>query len=190
MQSFAESLTPSGRSAAALQSAALVTLGVAVLTLSAKFQVPFWPVPMTLQTLAVVVLGMLAGPRLAAATIGLYIAIGAMGLPVFAGTPQRGVGVAYLLGPTGGYVLGFALAMPLAGWAARHGFDRSTARALLVALAAMLAIYLPGYLWLGAQIGYEKAWVAGVVPFALADGLKILLAGLLVPAIWRMRRGG
>jgi biotin transport system substrate-specific component len=142
---------------------------------------------MTMQTFAVIALGLLYGPQLALLTAVVYVAQGAAGLPVFAGTPERGLGVAYLLGPTGGYILGFLIAMPAVGALARRGWDRSFALGIAAAAFGMLLIYLPGLVWLGAHIGYGKAVAVGAVPFLLADLCKLLLAGLLVPALRRLR---
>ena len=106
----------------------LAVLGSLLLIASAKVQVPFWPVPMTMQTFAVLVIGMTFGPRLGAATVLLYLVQGAVGLPVFAGTPAKGIGIAYMVGPTGGYLIGFVAAAYLAGRLAMRGWDRSEER--------------------------------------------------------------
>ena len=102
----------------------LALVGTLALTVSAKTQIPFWPVPMTMQTFVVLVIGMAYGARLGVATIALYLLEGALGLPVFAGTPEKGVGLAYMMGPTGGYLLGFVAGAWLCGWLAERGFDR------------------------------------------------------------------
>ena len=108
----------------------LALVGTLALTVSAKTQIPFWPVPMTMQTFAVLVIGMAyGGTRLGVATIALYLLEGALGLPVFAGTP-KGLGLAYMMGPTGGYLLGFVAGAWLCGWPAERGFDRSPLKAL------------------------------------------------------------
>jgi biotin transport system substrate-specific component len=172
----------------ALLAALAVVAGSLLLTASAKTQVPFWPVPMTMQTFVVVALALLYGPRLGLLTIAIYVGQGALGLPVFAGTPERGVGLAYLAGPTGGYVVGFVAATMLVGWLARRGWDRSVPLAIAAAALGMALIYLPGVAWLAGYVGFQKAVAVGAVPFLLADAAKILLAGLLVPTLRRTRR--
>jgi len=168
--------------------AILVVLAVAgslALTLSAKTQVPFWPVPMTMQTFVVLVIGLAYGWRLGAATVALYLAEGALGLPVFAGTPEKGIGLAYMMGPTGGFLVGFAVAAAVTGWLAERGFDRSMATTALAMLAGNIVIYGFGVAWLASLIGIEKAIKFGVVPFLLSDAVKIALAACLMPLAWK-----
>ena len=139
---------------------------------------------MTLQTLAVLIIGMAYGWRLGAATVALYLAQGAVGLPVFAGTPEKGIGLAYMIGPTGGYLVGFLLAAMAVGYLAERGWDRNiftTAGAMLIGNAL---IYIPGLFWLGSLIGWDKAIQFGIQPFLLADLFKLVLAALFMPMIW------
>ena len=171
----------------------LAVAGTALIAFSAKINIPFYPVPMTMQTFTILVLAMAYGPRLGAAMLALYIAEGAVGLPVFAGTPEKGIGLAYLLGPTGGYILGFLLAAMLVGWLAQRGFDRSPVKAGTAMLAGNIAIYVPGLLWLGALVGWDKPVLAwGLYPFVLGDLFKIALGAALLPGIWALigRRNG
>ena len=165
----------------------LVVLGSALLALSSKFTVPFYPVPMTLQTFVVLVLGMAMGWRMAAATVLLYLAEGAAGLPVFAGSPAKGIGMAYMMGSTGGYLIGFLLAAPLCGWLAEKGWDRNpltTAGAMLLGNAV---IYIPGLLWLGALVGWDKPILEwGFTPFLLGDLTKLALAAAILPLCWKI----
>ncbi len=143
---FADRLWPTAAGRGVLRALALALFGSLLLWASAKVQVPFYPVPMTFQTAVILLIGVAYGPRLGVATVLLYLAEGAVGLPVFAGTPERGIGLAYMAGPTGGYLLGFVLAAGIAGWAAersRHWL--TTALGLLVALAT---IHLLGFAWL------------------------------------------
>lgn len=164
----------------------LAVAGSIALWISAKVQIPFFPVPMTLQTLVVLVIGMAYGWRLGAATIALYLAQGAMGLPVFAGTPEKGIGLAYMIGPTGGFLLGFLLAAVAVGYLAERGWDRNiftTAGAMLVGNAL---IYVPGLFWLASIIGWDKSIEFGIVPFLLADLFKLILAALFMPLIWNV----
>ncbi len=163
----------------------LAVLGSLLLIAAAKVQVPFWPVPMTMQTFAVLVIGMTFGPRLGAATVLLYLVQGAVGLPVFAGTPAKGIGIAYMVGPTGGYLIGFVAAAYLAGRLAMRGWDRKPLLTALAMVLGMAVIYVLGVAWLSTLIGVAKALQFGVVPFLLADGLKIVLAMVLLPLAWR-----
>ena len=164
---------------------ALVLAGTALLALAAKVQVPFWPVPMTLQTLAVLMIGATLGARMAGATLLAYLAEGAVGLPVFA----SGAGLAYMAGPTGGYLLGFLLAAVFVGLAADRGWLRGGVPAAAVMFAAMALIYLPGVAWLAALIGAEKAVAGGLVPFLPAEAFKLALAVLLARPLARRGRG-
>jgi biotin transport system substrate-specific component len=170
----------------------LVVIGTLALTLSAKYQVPLAPVPMSMQSLVAIGLGFALGPVLGGAAVLAYLAQGALGLPVFAGTPQHGLGLGYMMGPTGGYLLGFLLAAVTAGALTRAGWARGLFGAVAVALAATAVLYLAGLLWLGAYIGFnEKLLHAGLYPFLLGDAIKVVLAGLAVSQIERAvaRRG-
>ena len=176
-----------------VQSLVLVLAGTAVLTISAKVQVPFWPVPMTLQTLAVMLIGAAYGSRLAVVTVLAYIAEGAIGLPVFANTPPQIAGPAYLIGPTAGYIWGWVVAAGIIGFAADRGASRSIGKLFVAILIGEVALFAMGFAWLAwfatlssgeIGLGAEKALAAGVTPFILADLLKIALASLLVPAAW------
>ena len=164
---------------------ALVLAGSLLLTLSAKIQIPFWPVPMTMQPYVVLVLGMALGPRLGTAAVVLYMLQGALGLPVFAGTPEKGIGLAYMAGPTGGYLAGFVLAAAATGLMAGRGLDRHPLGALLTATVGMVIIYACGLVWLSSLIGWNKAVAFGALPFMLGDALKILLAMVTLPLAWR-----
>ena len=166
---------------------ALVALvGTGLLTLSAKINVPFYPVPMTMQTFAVLVIGMVFGWKLGAATVSIYIIEGMFGLPVFAGTPAKGVGLAYMAGPTGGYLIGFLLASTLVGYLGEKGFDRNFVMTLIAMLTGVMVIFVMGYLWLAHLIGPEKAFQFGVLPFLWAEVFKIALAALVLPACWKL----
>ena len=169
----------------------LAIVGSLLLTLSAKIQVPFWPVPMTMQTFAVLVIGMAFGPRLGMATVGLYLLEGAFGLPVFAGTPTKGIGLAYMMGPTGGYLAGFLVAAGLVGYLSWRGWDRSVLMTLAAMVLGTAVIFLFGVPWLAYLIGFEKAIQFGLTPFLPAAALKIGLAAALLPTCWKLvgRRG-
>lgn len=165
------SLWPQLRTSLALQ-VLVVALGSIILTLSAKIQVPFWPVPMTMQTGVVVLFGAAMGWKLAGATVLAYLAQGALGLPVF----SKGGGLAYLAGPTGGYLIGFLAAAVLVGWLIERGYGRSLVTAFLAILAGDALIFAMGAGWLSTLIGFEKAIAVGVVPFLPAEALKVALA--------------
>ena len=167
----------------------LAVVGSLALWLSAKIQVPFYPVPITMQTFVVLVMGMAFGWRLGATTVLLYLAEGMVGLPVFAGTPERGIGLGYMVGPTGGYLLGFLLAAAAVGWLGQRGWDRRIATTLAAMVLGTLIIYVPGLTWLGVVIGWDKPVLElGLWPFLLGDALKIALAALVLPSIWRIFR--
>lgn len=171
-----------------LRLAVLAFAGALLLTVSAKLKVPFYPVPMTMQTFVLLVIGAAYGWRLAAATVLLYLAQGAMGLPVFADTPEKGLGLAYMAGPTGGYLVGFVAAAALVGWLAERGWDRSVGRLAVAMAAGHALVFAFGVLWLGALIGFDKAWAVGVAPFYLATLLKTALAAATLPVVWRFVR--
>ncbi len=173
------------RDSAALRNAALVIGGSLLLWASAKVSVPFWPVPMTMQGFAVLALGLALGSRLATAAIVLYLIEGASGLPVFTGTPEKGIGLAYMMGPTGGYLIGFLLAGFVVGLAADRGWGRHAVTALPVALIGAALIYLPGLAWLGQFVGYgDKLIAVGLLPFIPGDVMKATLAALVVSGTW------
>ena len=162
----------------------LVLIGSLLLTLSAKIQVPFYPVPMTMQTCVLLFISMTLGSKLASLTVLLYLVEGALGLPVFAGTPLKGLGLEYILGPTGGYLLGFFLASCIVGYLADNGFDRTFFRAFIAMLIGTILIFLCGYVWLSGFIGLEKAMQYGVLPFFWSELFKIGLATAALPICW------
>jgi biotin transport system substrate-specific component len=186
---IASVLWPANGQVKAVRLAVLAVLGTLLLTLSAKLHVPFYPVPMTFQTLVVLGLGMAYGWRLGAATVALYLLQGALGLPVFSGTPEKGIGLAYLLGPTGGYLFGFFLAAGVCGWLAERGWDRSVITTALAMLIGNVIIYVPGLLWLGGLFGWDKPILEwGLTPFILGDAMKLALAAVLMPLAWKLLR--
>ena len=170
-----------------LKQAALVVAGIASLAVFAKIKVPMWPVPITMGTFAVLTIGAAYGPKLGLTTILGYMIVGALGYDVFAGSSAEAFGLDYMMGGTGGYLLGYVLATLALGWAARRGFDRSVPGMAGAMLLGNALIYIPGLLWLGALYGWDKPILAwGLTPFLLGDALKLLLAALLVPAVWKM----
>ncbi|WP_374650837.1 biotin transporter BioY [Dongia sp.] len=174
----------SGLASNRLYQVLLVLGGTILLAVSAKVQVPFWPVPMTMQTFVVLMIGATLGARLAGATMLAYLVEGAAGLPVFAG----GVGFGYIAGPTGGYLIGFVLGATLVGWLADRGFGRSILTTLLAFLAGEIAIFVLGTGWLATLIGLDKALRGGLVPFLPGEAIKVALACAVLPIAWRLVR--
>lgn len=166
-----------------LRLAVLAVAGSALLAVSSKIQVPMWPVPMTMQTFAVLAIGMAYGWRLGGATILLYMAEGAIGLPVFA----KGGGMAYFFEATSmGYIYGYLPAAMLVGWLAQRGWDRSFATTALAMLFGNVLIYVPGLLWLGMIVGWDKPVLEwGLTPFIVGDLVKLLLAAAVLPLAWK-----
>jgi biotin transport system substrate-specific component len=164
----------------------LAAVGVGLLTLSAKMQIPSWPVPMTMQTYVILVIGMAYGTRLGVATVLAYLAAGAAGLPVFAGTPEKGVGIAYMAGPTGGYLLGFVVAAWVCGCLAARGWDRGLATSLIAMATGHLLILGLGVAWLATLVGWSSAVELGLAPFIAATVVKTLLAAATLPVAWRL----
>ena len=173
-----------------LRTIILIALGTALLTLSAKINLPLPYVPMTLQTLVVLVIGAVYGWRLGTATVIAYLAEGAIGWPVFAGPVG---GLAPLMGPTAGYLVGFVAAAFVTGWLSERGWDRSVPLLFVAMAAGHVIILAAGFAWLafGMKLGVEKAWLVGVAPFVAASLIKNALGAALVPASRRLldRRG-
>lgn len=165
----------------------LVFAGSVLLTVAAKVQIPFYPVPMTMQTFAVLGLGMALGWRMGATAVLFYLAQGAAGLPVFSGTPEKGIGLLYMAGPTGGYLFGFVLAAAACGWLAERGWDRKVLTTALAMLIGNAVIYVPGVLYLGVLFGWDKPILEwGLTPFLLGDLAKLALAAAVLPAAWQL----
>jgi biotin transport system substrate-specific component len=168
----------------------LIALGTALLTLSAKINLPLPYVPMTLQTLVVLMIGAGYGWRLGSATVIVYLAEGAIGLPVFAGPVG---GLAPFIGPTAGYLIGFVPAAFIVGWLSERGWDRSVPLLFVAMAVGHIIILAAGLAWLavGMKLGFEKAWLVGIAPFIAASVIKNALGAALVPAIRRVldRRG-
>lgn len=179
-QTLIGALWPEDSLARPLRLAILAIVGTALLTLSAKIQVWPGPVPITMQTFVILAIGMAYGWRLGGATLLLYLAEGAVGLPVF----SAGGGIAYFAGPTGGYLVGFVLAAALTGWLAERGWDRRPMNTALAMLAGNVAIYVPGLAWLAALKGPEIAVKYGLMPFLVSDLVKLALATAVLPVAW------
>ena len=164
----------------------IALLGSIFLAISSKVKIPFYPVPMTMQTLVVLLIGICFGWKLGIATISLYIFEGVIGLPVFSGTPEKGVGLAYFMGPTMGYLIGFIIAGYLAG---RFIYDNNYFLNFLKLTFAISFIYIFGMLWLGTLIGWDKPiFELGARPFLLAEVLKILIATISINQVKKLRK--
>jgi biotin transport system substrate-specific component len=165
-----------------LRAVVLVALGTALLTLSAKINIPLPYVPMTMQTLVVLMIGAVYGWRLGTATMLAYLAEGLSGLPVFAGPVG---GLAPLVGPTAGYLVGFVAAALATGWLAERGWGRSVPRLFVAMGLGHLLILALGFAWLafGLKLGADKAWLVGVAPFIAGTLVKNALGAALVPAL-------
>jgi biotin transport system substrate-specific component len=167
--------------------AALVVVGIAILAVAAKIKLPMWPVPITMGTFAVLSIGAAYGARLGLATIFGYMLIGALGFDVFAGSTATKFGLEYMMGGTGGYLVGYVLATVLLGALARKGWDRSAPKMALAMLLGNALIYIPGLIWLGMLYGFDKPILAwGLTPFLVGDVIKLALAAALFPAIWKL----
>ena len=163
----------------------LAILGTLLLTISAKIKIPFYPVPMTMQTFVVLFLGITLGNKIGLLTVSLYLFEGIFGLPVFAGTPEKGIGLIYFTGPTMGYLVGFLLAAYLAG---TFKYDLGIINTFLKLIALVSVIYFFGLIWLGTLIGWEKPiFKLGAQPFLLAELFKILLLLFLIPALLKIK---
>ena len=163
-----------------------IFLGSILLTISAKIKIPFYPVPMTMQTFVVLLMGIAFGWKIGLATISLYLFEGIIGLPVFAGTPEKGVGFVYFTGPTMGYLIGFLFATFIAGYL---NLKTNMLSVFLKLILSVSIIYVLGILWLGNLIGWDKPlFQLGVMPFLLAELFKISLLTVLTKKIIRFRK--
>ena len=169
-----------------IKSIIIIFLGSIILAISAKIKIPFYPVPMTMQTFVVMFLGISFGYKIALATVTLYLLEGILGLPVFSNSPERGVGLAYFTGPTMGYLLGFLTASFLASLINK---DDNYFLIFLKLIFSVSTIYLLGILWLGTVIGWDKPiFELGVMPFLLAELFKILLLMILTKKLLKLRK--
>ncbi len=175
-----------------LKNVVLALIGTALIAISARIQVPMWPVPMTMQTFAVLVIGMAYGSRLGFATVMLYLAEGAVGLPVFAG----GGGLHYFAGTTTGYLAGFAIAAFVVGYLAERGWDRDPVRTIAANALGTAVIFVLGGIWLAGFLmvakgmpladGAATSLAKGVTPFLIGAAVKIALAAAVLPLAWKL----
>ncbi len=164
----------------------IVLLGSLALTISAKIKIPFYPVPMTMQTFIVLFLGITFGYKIGVATVGLYLFEGILGLPVFSNSPEKGVGLIYFTGPTMGYLIGFLFATFFAGYI---NLNKNVFIIFIKLIASVSIIYLFGVIWLGILIGWDKPIIQlGVTPFLLAELFKILILTLLTKKLIGLKK--
>ena len=164
----------------------LALIGTILLALSSKIKIPFYPVPMTMQTLVILIIGISFGWKLGIVTVSLYLFEGIIGLPVFSGTPEKGIGLVYFTGPTMGYLIGFLIAVFFAG---RFNYDNNLIKNFLKLAFATSFIYILGMIWLGGLIGWDKPiFKLGAQPFLLAELFKILLATFAIHQIKKIKK--
>jgi len=179
-------LVKSFRQSKLLKYVFLALIGSIILAISSKIKIPFYPVPMTMQTLIVLVIGIGFGWKLGLATVSLYLFEGIIGLPVFSGTPEKGIGLIYFTGPTMGYLLGFLVAAYVSG---KFNYDNNLIKNFLKLLLATSFIYILGMAWLGNLIGWEKPiFQLGAQPFLLAEVFKILIAACAINQIKKINK--
>ena len=161
-------------------------IGTALITISAKIKIPFYPIPMTMQTFVILLIGVTLGYKMGLATVGLYLFEGIIGLPVFASSPEKGIGIAYFIGPTMGYLIGFLVAVYFAGL---FKYDKGLINTFLKLIFSVSFIYILGLVWLGVLIGWDKPiFKLGAQPFLLAELLKILLLLFLTPMLLKVKK--
>ena len=164
----------------------LALIGSIILAVSSKIKIPFYPVPMTMQTLVVLMIGIVFGWKLGLATVSLYLFEGIIGLPVFSGTPEKGLGLVYFTGPTMGYLLGFLVAVYISG---KFSYDSNIIKNFLKLLLATSFIYILGMTWLGNLIGWNKPiFQLGAQPFLLAELFKILIVTFAISQIRKIKK--
>ena len=164
----------------------IALMGSVILAISSKIKIPFYPVPMTMQTLVVLIIGVGFGWKLGVTTVALYLFEGMIGLPVFSGSPEKGIGLVYFTGPTMGYLLGFLVATYLSG---KFIYDNNIVKTFLKLFFATSFIYISGMAWLGSLIGWDKPiFLLGAQPFLLAELFKILIATLAINQIKKIRK--
>ena len=170
----------------ALKAFIVIFLGTMILTISAKLKIPFYPVPMTMQTFVVLFLGLAFGYKIGLATVSVYLLEGIIGIPVFSNSPEKGVGLVYFTGPTMGYLIGFLFAVFFAGFL---DFKNNIFVTFIKLIFAVSTIYLLGVFWLGTLIGWDKPILElGVTPFLLAELFKICLLTILAKKIIKFRK--
>ncbi len=173
----------------------IALIGSILLAVSSKIKIPFYPVPMTMQTFIILAIGICFGWKLAITTVSLYLFEGIIGLPVFSGTPEKGIGLVYFTGPTMGYLIGFLFAAFLTGflkfndWSKKNNFSyKNFVLNFVKLLISVSVIYLLGIVWLSQFVGWDKVLLFGFKPFWLAEIFKIMILSFLIPFILKLRK--
>ncbi|MFV0359793.1 biotin transporter BioY [Tropicimonas sp.] len=188
-KALVEAIGPSEGTALRIKQAVLVVTGIAMLAIMAQIKVPVpgSPVAMNMGTFAVLTIGAAYGPRLGLVTILGYMLVGALGFDVFQSSTAELNGISYMMGSTGGYLVGYVLATVALGWFARFGWDRSAPKMALAMLIGNVILYVPGLLWLGQLYGWDQPILAwGLTPFVVGDAIKLALAAMFLPAAWKL----
>ena len=164
----------------------IIVAGTILITISAKIKIPFYPVQMTMQTFVILLIGITFGSRIGFAIVTLYLLEGIIGLPVFASTPEKGIGISYFVGPTMGYLIGFLFAVYFSGF---FKYDKSLINTFLKLIFSVSFIYILGLIWLGSLIGWDKPiFKLGAEPFLLAELFKVLLLSFLTPTLLKAKK--
>ena len=181
-----EAISKTSRTEKIIKLTLITIVGSILITISAKIKIPFYPVPMTMQTFAILLIGITFGAKIGLATVMLYLFEGIIGLPVFANSPEKGIGIVYFIGPTMGYLIGFLVAVYFAGL---FKYDKGMLNTFLKLFFSVSFIYILGIAWLGTLIGWEKPiFKLGVQPFLLAELFKILLLLFLTPTLLKVKK--
>ena len=181
-----EAISKSSKVERVIKLTLLAIVGSVLITISAKIKIPFYPVPMTMQTFVILLIGITYGYKIGLATVTLYLLEGISGLPVFSNSPEKGIGIAYFVGPTMGYLIGFLVTVYFAG---TFKYDRGLLNTLLKLIFSVSFIYILGLIWLGMLIGWDKPiFKLGAQPFLLAELLKILLLTFLTPTLLKVKK--
>ena len=181
-----EAISKSSRVEKIIRLILITIVGSILITISAKVKIPFYPVPMTMQTFVILLIGITLGYKIGLATVALYLFEGIIGLPVFASSPEKGIGIAYFIGPTMGYLIGFLVAVYFSG---SFKYDKGIINTFLKLIFSISFIYILGMIWLGTLIGWDKPiFKLGAQPFLLAELFKMLLLLFLTPALLKVKK--
>jgi len=181
-----EAISKSSRVEKIIKLILITIVGSILITISAKVKIPFYPVPMTMQTFVILLIGITLGYKIGLATVALYLFEGIIGLPVFASSPEKGIGIAYFIGPTMGYLIGFLVAVYFSG---SFKYDKGIINTFLKLIFSVSFIYILGLIWLGTLIGWEKPiFKLGAQPFLIAELFKVLLLTLLTTNLIKIKK--
>ena len=181
-----EAITKTSKAEKIIKLTLITIVGTILITISAKVKIPFYPVPMTMQTFVILLIGITLGYRIGLATVALYLFEGIIGLPVFASSPEKGIGMAYFIGPTMGYLIGFLVAVYFSG---SFKYEKGLINTFLKLILSVSFIYIFGLIWLGTLIGWDKPiFKLGAEPFLLAELFKMLLLLFLTPTLLKAKK--